>query len=72
MLDTAARGREPGDLAHYDEEEDVATLMRTSLAAVVTPPSRECRQRAWKSFEQALQRHLERKGEALRPLETRR
>ena len=64
MVETATSGGDRGNMT-LDERDDVTTFLRTTLAALVPAPSQECRQRAWKTFEQALERHLAQKRPAL-------
>jgi hypothetical protein len=44
-----------------EKADEVNALLRTALAALFPPPTREVRRRAWRTFEQALDRHVTRK-----------
>ncbi|MDQ3865749.1 MAG: hypothetical protein M3304_02810 [Actinomycetota bacterium] len=46
-------------------------FLRTALVALLAPPTSEFRRRAWRTFEQALDRDFVRKRR-LRPVETQR
>ena len=53
-------------------KDDVSLQLRTALLGLVPKPSRAFRRRAWKTFEEALDRHLASRGGGLSPAETRR
>ena len=54
-----------------EKADEVNGFLRTVLVALPAPPTGEFRRRAWRTFEQALERHRGRKGR-LRPIETQR
>lgn len=54
-----------------ENADEMNAFLRTALVALLAPPTSEFRRRAWRTFEQALDRDFVRKRR-LRPVETQR